>query len=409
MWLLLATVLSLEAQPVVRFIDPAATDAAIDQWLDPHVVCYDPSVPHRQQLFVFLPGSFGQPRHYQHLLRVAAQLGLHVIGLRYPNSWTVHSLCSENADSMCHYKVRLEILEGVDYSPLVHITPANSIDNRLQALLQYLVQHFPDEGWAQFLTQDGQIRWERIIIGGHSQGGGHAALIAKLHRVARVLMLAWSDLWKENGQWRLAPWVDSVNATPTDAFFGLTHVQDALIAHLATWNRMGLNQFGPPVLVDTLSPPYQYSHQLLTNVTPARSGAYHGSVANDHSTPLDSNGVPILAPVWSYMLIGDATATPELMPNSNSSSLRSAYIVQIGRSIVFPEPLPPSATIELWSLLGQRFILRPHTFKETASPTALTWTGRDFSGAPIPPGIYVLRVLTPRQSVTQQQVILWLP
>ncbi len=409
LWLFWITVVSLSAQPVARFIDPAATDSAIDQWLDPHVVYYDPSIPHRQQLFVFLPGSFGQPRRCQHLLRIAAQLGFHVIGLRYPNSWTVHSLCSESADSTCHFKVRFEIVEGVDLSPLVDITPANSIHNRLRALLQYLVQHFPDEGWEQFLSEDGDIRWERILIGGHSQGGGHAALIGKYYRVARVLMFAWSDLWKENGQWRLAPWVDSLNATPTDAFIGITHVEDALAARLATWRRMGLAQFGPPVLVDTVPPPYYHSHQLLTNVTPARSGAYHGSVVTDHATPLDSNGVPILAPVWQYMLLGDATMVPTSGESTFASSLSTARIVRIGTPLPLPSSLPPQSVIELWSPIGQRFVLLSRTSGTAASGAVWHWTGRDSAGTPIPPGLYFLRILTPQQTVVQQQVILWLP
>lgn len=409
LWLLWITVASLAAQPVTRFIDPAVTDSAIDQWLEPHLVSYDPSIPHRQQLFVFLPGSFGQPRHYQQLLRMAARLGLYVIGLRYPNSWTVYSLCSESPDSACHFKVRFEIVEGVDLSPLVDITPANSIHNRLRALLQYLVQRFPNEGWEQFLDEDGDIRWERVLVGGHSQGGGHAALIGKFYRVARVLMFAWSDLWKENGQWRLAPWVDSLNATPSNAFVGFAHVKDALLANLAAWRGLGLAQFGPPVLVDTVPPPYRHSHQLLTDVTPARSGAYHGSVATDYATPLDSNGVPILAPVWAYMLLGDATTVPTPAESSAVSSLSTARIVRIGTPLPLPSPLPPQSVIELWSPIGQRFLLLPRTSGVAASSAVWQWTGKDFAGAPIPPGIYVLRILTPQQAVVQQQVILWLP
>ena len=60
-----------------------------------------------------------------------------------------------------------------------------SIENRTVKLLRYLEQKHPDDEWGQFLQGD-QLAWNKIVIGGMSQGGGHA-LIATRHLVARVL------------------------------------------------------------------------------------------------------------------------------------------------------------------------------------------------------------------------------
>src|SRR2546427_7367644 len=50
---------------------------------------------------------------------------------------------------------------------------------------QYLAQQYPDEEWGRFLAHD-KPKWSQIAVTGHSQGGGHAAMIAKIRLVARV-------------------------------------------------------------------------------------------------------------------------------------------------------------------------------------------------------------------------------
>ena len=45
------------------------------------------------------------------------------------------------------------------------------------------------QNWGQFLS-GGSIQWDHIIISGHSQGGGHAAVIGISNPVRRVLMFA---------------------------------------------------------------------------------------------------------------------------------------------------------------------------------------------------------------------------
>ena len=73
---------------------------------------------------------------------------------------------------------RMDILrKHVSDNGGVVISRANSIENRLTKLLQYLAAQFGEEGWSRFMAHDGP-RWARIAVSGHSQGGGEAAMIA---------------------------------------------------------------------------------------------------------------------------------------------------------------------------------------------------------------------------------------
>ncbi len=329
------------AQWSERWINPAVTDSAIDQWTDPHYVVIDTSRPSQGRLMVWLPGSFGQPKNYQLIVREAASMGLHAVGLRYPNTWTVDALCRNDADSTCHEKVRLEIFDGVDRSSKVNVSPANSIQNRLLKLLQYLHAHYPTEGWNAYFEAD-SVRWDRVVVAGHSQGGGHAAMIARLRRIDRCLMFGWVDIW----QGTLAPWQSLPRRTPADAHYGITHEKDVAVPRLLLWQMWGMP--GPPLTIDTSAPPYEGSHQLFTSITPARPGAYHGSVAVDRNTPLDSAGRPRLAPVWRYM-IGDSTLSGWAPP------FPAAPRVTAGRWFVRIE-LPASGRmqIEFFDIAGRR-------------------------------------------------------
>ena len=171
----------------------------------------------------------------------------------------------------------------------------------------YLKQQHKGENWENYLAADqphaGGINWERIVVAGHSQGGGHAALIAKQHLVARCIMLgAPADFSAK--QKTLAPWLSGPHATPAERYYGFTHAQDKSIQRiLAAWKCLGLNEFGSPVNVDQSADGlYQHSHQLITNVRPSRPGKYHGCVAVDANTPLRPDGTPAFAPVWQYLL-----------------------------------------------------------------------------------------------------------
>jgi len=181
------------------------------------------------------------------------------------------------------------------------VNAANSIDNRLTKLLQYLVRQYPDEGWDRFLLRD-QPKWSQIAVGGHSQGGGNAAVIAKIRLVARVVLFSsvTDSIHAEAPSWV------STHVTPVERYYGIAHDRDGFYRPIrAGWDSLGLGVFGAPEMPETSSPPYGGTHTLVTDLTP--QGGFvgtnaHGAPSNDLNTPLGPDGTPVLLPAWRYLL-----------------------------------------------------------------------------------------------------------
>lgn len=292
----------------VRLVDPALTDPAIDRWLDPHVVMRDPGLKAEGRLFVLLPGSFGRPERLQLVLRTGAMRGYHVIGLSYPNDWTVNNLCDPTDDPDCFGAVRDEIVNGQDRSPLVSVSPSNAITHRLQSVLRHLAATYPAEGWGTFLDSQAQVRWSQVTVGGHSQGGGHAAYLAKQQQVERVCMFSSPlDFIGRGASAQVATWLAQPGLTPPDAYVGLVAERESGYAQIVrSWEALGVPGARSPVNVDSLTSIDPMTRSLATDVEPTQPGEYHGSTVNDKSTPVTADGTPVLKPVWEFMCFTEA-------------------------------------------------------------------------------------------------------
>jgi hypothetical protein len=290
--------------PLVRhLVAPVATDPAITQPLDNHYVWLDTSAHSRHRLLVMLPGTGQRPDQFQLVEQLGARLGYHVIGLTFVNTGGLAKICPVTPDpAACFRDTRLEIIDGVDRTPLITVSPPNSIDNRLTKLLQFLAAQYADEGWSQFTTGDGQPNWSLIAVAGLSVGGGEAAMLGKIRLVDRVVMF--SAVPDSIGT-QAAPWV-ALGRTPGNRYYGLAHNRDGFfIPILAGWDSLGLQAFGVPTVVDGNTPPYANTHMLVTGLTP--QGGFvglnaHGSTATDSFTPLALDGTPALRDAWRYML-----------------------------------------------------------------------------------------------------------
>jgi len=232
----------------------------------------------------------------------AARVGYHVVGLMYVNSGGIAQTCPADPDpATCYENARVEVVDGIDRSPIVDVNPANSIDNRLTKLLEYLAAQYPGEGWSRFLAHD-RPKWSQIAISGHSGGGGFAAMIAKLRVVARVVLFA--AVTDSIGA-QSVPWVAS-HMTPSERYYGLAHDRDSFFRPIrASWDSLGIAGFGPAVAPEISEPPYGVTHMLVTDVLP-RGGFVgnnaRGSVSNDANTPLNPDGTPILEDAWRYLM-----------------------------------------------------------------------------------------------------------
>mgnify|MGYP000448051374 CR=1 FL=1 len=288
-----------------QLIIPSATDKAIDTFDTPHHVYLNKKVKPRKQLVVFLPGTGGDGRGGKLISQTAADLGYHAVSLSYPSSIPA-AICQREVDIDCFEKFRMEIITGEDRSSLISVNRANSIENRLLKLVIYLKSKAPGDGWENFVNSKGELRWENLVLTGQSQGGGHAPLMAKFNKVARVIMYSSpKDYDVQRG--RPAAWYTN-GKTPIDRFFSFNHMQDKqgcdYKPQLEILWTLGSYKFGEPADVDKVRPPFGNSRILVTNYpgTSITSAEAHTMIMGDARTPMGADGNPLFKPVWIYML-----------------------------------------------------------------------------------------------------------
>lgn len=274
-----------------------------------HFVYTNQGVTQKNKLFLFFPGTGAVPYNYREILKHAANIGYHSIGLTYPNNEAINTICLTITDTTCHSRARLEVFDGIDRHNDINVDVNNCIERRTLKLLQYLNYTYPTENWGQYYSGN-EIQWGKIIVSGHSQGGGHAGIISKIKQVERVAMFAatdWISLLNRN-----ADWITWNGPTSADRYYGFTHQNDEAINFnliQTTWDNYGLNNFGGILLVDSSSIPYNNSHKLYTQQTPANDPTkYHGCVVADDSTPYSAS-IPVFASVWTYMIEGNGISS----------------------------------------------------------------------------------------------------
>ena len=289
-----------DATIVERRISPTLANARVTQWTSDHIVWLGPKAAESTRIMLLLPGSNGSPSNFLLIGRIAAQQGYRTIGLMYPDDRAVVAECSGDTDEGCMASMRSEIIEGIDRSTHVVVDHDNSIDGRLADLIACLARTYPSEKWETFLGGDGALKWDRIAVGGLSQGGGHAAYIAKLRAVPRVVMFgAPADGYNS----QVAPWMQ-LGATPVERYYGFRHVRDPFLSIQPNWIALGMNAFGDAKDVQAGTTDFEGSHMLTTDLVPATGsyGSAHPSVFGDYYTPKRKDGSPVFDRAWRYLL-----------------------------------------------------------------------------------------------------------
>ncbi|MFP9118329.1 T9SS type A sorting domain-containing protein [Flavobacterium sp. RNTU_13] len=296
-----------------------------------HFVYTNPNAARKNKLFLFFLGTGGVPAGYRQILKLAANLGYHAIGLTYPNDIAINDLCAGTTDITCHGRARQEVFDGIDRHPDINVDQNNCIQRRTQKLLQYLATQFPNENWAQYMNGD-NIQWNKIVVSGHSQGGGHAGIISKLYEVDRVVMFAATD-WV-TALARTAEWITWNGATPTNRYYGFVHQDDEMVnftVEQITWANYGMAAFGALTLADNTFPPYGNSRMLYTQATPANDPTkFHGCIVADPYIPMNGT-TPVFTDVWTYLIDSDS-----------SLSLKDRMLEKVS---VYPNPFSGSFSI----------------------------------------------------------------
>lgn len=306
-----------------RTFTPGTADPAITTFNNSHYAYRNTAAVARDRLFLFLPGTGAAPFIYQQVLRCASDHGFHALGLMYPNSPAVGDLTSAEPPDAAG-KVRLEIIDGTDRTALVSVNRTNSIENRLITALLYLGSIAPAENWTQFLGAGNSIRWDRILVSGHSQGGGHAGMISRVQSVNRAILFNASD-WN-NSAARPADWMFMSSATPAARVFGIGHLRDPLVTAPQIrlgWSALGLAALGIETPPESAAFPFAFTHQFMTDVEPQDNSStmnYHGASVVDARTPLDAFSLPVLRPFWTHLLLAPGSL-PQTSLNSNQLTL----------------------------------------------------------------------------------------
>ena len=283
-----------------HIIRPSEANSAITSFDEPHYIWVPGSPPtSERRMMLLLAGTGGSPANAQLIGHLAAVQGYSVIALMYPDDLAVVTACANDPAPDCMALMREEIILGTSVSSHVSVDPPNSIAGRLRDVVQLLASRFPEEGWSEFLA-NGELRWSAIAVGGLSQGGGHAAYIAKIRNVPRVVMFgAPADGYSGAP----APWMTR-GATPPANYYGFRHQRDPFTSITPNWLALGLDQFGPAVRVEDANASYGGSHMLITDRLPA-TGSYadaHPSVYGDIATPKLPTGTPLFESAWRYLL-----------------------------------------------------------------------------------------------------------
>jgi hypothetical protein len=218
----------------LEMVKPSKTDPQIQRYDDPHFVITSGKVAADAPLFVFMPGTHGKPAYVTTILAAAAAEGNRSIGLSYDDTPAVVATCRDDPDPKCAEDFRAERIFGGDPSKTIDNTDAESVQNRLAKLLQFLDARHPDAGWDGYLDH-GQPRWERVIVSGISQGAGMAAYIGKKKRVDRVVLFSgpW-DFYAKGKKAVLSPWLAAGSATPAERWYAAYHRREpaaVLITH----------------------------------------------------------------------------------------------------------------------------------------------------------------------------------
>lgn len=275
------------AQVKVLYVQPEQTDPAIATIHSPHVAMYDPRANPQHRLLLFINGTGAKATNGLALDKTFALWGYHAISIDYENNVLTASL-AHDTNPMVFDEYRKAIVTGAPVSDRIKVDPTNSILNRFQKLLAYLVAHDPNGGWNEFV-KDGEPVWNRIIVAGHSQGSGHAAYIGKMFNVDRVLIFSGPQDYLATLQ-KPAPWQGGPSATSPSRFFAFLSANDPFNIHHQEANCRLLMRLAKPETLTVKPGETIHGHyQILINDVP-KKGA-HGSTISSQFTN-----------VWEYMV-----------------------------------------------------------------------------------------------------------
>lgn len=186
-------------------------------------------------LLLFLPATGAATTRYTTFENAAVDDGFHVLALPYANRRTERSICM--SDPLCYDQVRAEQFFGTPSRALPPRAAQASVQSTLVAALNAMQHKDPNGGWNNYVRA-GSVRWPRIVLAGHSQGGGLAAYIAHQTAAKGVIMFSSpNDVYLKSKT--VAHWLGQPSATPLEKYYGLLDTHDSYASSTtAAWRTM---------------------------------------------------------------------------------------------------------------------------------------------------------------------------
>ena len=268
-------------------VEPSATNPSIELVHSAHIIAYDNNIPSKHRLILMIVGTGGHASGSRAMDSVFATMGYHVISLDYENN-VITTVCSHSEDSSCFDRYRQEIITGDPVSDKVEVDKNNSLLNRFDYLLRYLIKHDPGGKWNEFYAA-GQPLWNKIISAGHSQGAGHAGYLGKMFPLSRVLMFSGPQDYLDDLH-KPGAWQSNKSATPPSRFFAFLHLKDPFNVHHQVADDMKLMNLSriDTVMVQPGIPVQGHAHILVNDI----------ATNNPHGSTVSLQFIN----VWKYML-----------------------------------------------------------------------------------------------------------
>lgn len=290
-------IVSLSAQDVLFRFVPVSLEINSEQHYTVRPVGADKQ---KGKILFMFPGTNGRPRNYIRFCDVAAKMGYHVIAVAYPNTESARFFCQLTEDTACYGNFRREVVFGEEGIEDYVVNPSECILTRMKEAIQTIHQKDPDGGWNQFLP-GGNIAWSKILLGGHSQGAGHAAYLAKHFSVYRVLMFAGPNDYHTKLNLP-AGWLFMHSATPASRYFAFLHQHDSLVPVAEQIQQIEALGIKSPAFRFIPGQSIPAGTQLFISRLDQDSPFSHISLVIDSHTPVDENKSPLYEPVWRWML-----------------------------------------------------------------------------------------------------------
>jgi hypothetical protein len=282
-------------------VRPETTNNAIAATGNFHYAYLDTRVVSKATLLVFLGGTRSVPSQYHLFCRTAADMGYHVVNIDYPN--LVPGTVCRDEGSDCYEHYHNEMWFGTDVSERIEIDESNSLTGRIVSLLSYLHNTEPDLGWDQYINGS-DLQWEKLVIAGHSQGGGHSTYLGYQKMVNRIISFAAPNDYNEDTH-HATNWLRTAPVTPLSKFYVLNHASDEIVSpgeQYQILKDMGLLNLGDTIHINQEK---QFmTHALITTLSPnpeAEVGRLkHNSMIVDNVIPTSDRSIILSA--WQFLL-----------------------------------------------------------------------------------------------------------